>query len=557
MLYKRKLLAIMFVPFLIGCVPNNSEITSLSMSEAESLAEHVSEEPTSSEPSIISDSSEEVTPAIEPLLLPASAALYPHATLVADGINVPLLNVLVNDSHVFANPQSTRIDSGYGRLIFNRPFDVVIKTAYALTPLTRIYPSAHRLVATHDLATNELYFTIYEPGTYVIITNDNEEEAIHLRVFSRAASEDLEPTITFTAGMHNQTNSPYIDSNNYVTLADNDVVYIAPDAIVNARFIGRNVENVTIFGHGIISGQTFDRRNRLVPINFEHSTNIKILDISIIDPAAWTLNLYFVNNAYIDDVSIISSRANGDGITLQSCTNIVVTNAFVRAYDDTLVVKNYASPYGNSNRATHGSSRNIIFDNCFLWVDLAQAMEIGYETVGAEMENIIFQNITVFYALHKPVISIHNANYADVHDIIFRNITVENLFTGQGDAGGNYELIDFKAVYSSTFSNAPAGGPTEVGNIRDVLVENVLVKRKERSMKITLAGQIDKRIDFLNIISRVSHITLKHITVETTNIKANYAHLSVNEYVDNVEVISGSATGHTNYATTITASYWE
>ncbi len=549
---KRRILLFLLLPFLFSCVPNSTESSSSSLDGSSSETSQNSQSSASSQTSEIEE------PAVTPISLPANTKIYPHATLFADGLNVPLLNVLVNDSHVFANPQSTRIDSGYGRLFFSRPFDVILKTTYEISPLTKIYPSAHRLVATHDLAKKEAYFTIYEPGVYVIVTNDNEEEAIHLRVFpEEAKNNSLVPTITFGAGVHSKTNSDYIDNNNFVTLKDNDVVYLDPEAIVNARFQAHNVKNVVIYGQGIISGATFDRVNRLVPINFEHSSNITIQDISLIDPAAWTLNLYFVSNSYIKDVSIISSRANGDGITLQSCTNIVVTGAFVRGYDDALVVKNYASPYGNANRNTHGSSHNIIFDNCFLWVDLAQAMEIGYETAGPVIKNIIFQNITVFYALHKPVISIHNANYADVSQITFRNITVENLFTGRGDAGSNIELIDFKAVYSPTFSNSPAGGPTEVGNIYDVLVENVLVKRKERNMKITLAGQKDNRIDFLNTISQVSNITIKEITVESTNINANYAYLSINDYVNNVSIISGTATGHTDYQSRVDKAYWQ
>ncbi len=546
----RLFLSFLIFPLLYSCVQNPSTSSS-------SESSNPTENSVTSNTGDTSQTSTVNEPAIIPINLPNSAKLYPSAELIADGLNVPLLNVLVNDSHVFASPQSTRINSGYGRLFFKRPFDVVLTTNYEISPLTRIFPSSHRLVATHNLEKREAYFTIYEPGIYVIVTNDDEKEAIHLRVFPFEEQKDiLSPTISFAAGEHNKTNSPYIDSNNFVTLKDNDVVYIDPEAIVSARFQARNAKNVVIYGHGIISGENFDRVNRLVPINFEHSSNIVIQDISILDPAAWTLNLYFVNDGYIKDISIISSRANGDGITLQSCTNIAVTGAFVRGYDDTLVVKNYASPYGSSDRSAHGSSENIIFDNCFLWVDLAQAMEIGYETVGAEIKNIIFQNITVFYALHKPVISIHNANYAHVSNIVFRNITVENLFTGRGDAGGNYELIDFKAVYSPTFSNAPAGGPTEIGNITDVLVENVLVKNKERNVKITLAGQKEKRIDFINIISVVRDITLKNISVGATNINANYAYISINEYVSNVNIISGTATGHTNFQTELDCDYW-
>lgn len=46
------------------------------------------------------------------------------------------------------------------------------------------------------------------------------------------------------------------------------------------------------------------------------------------------------------------------------------------------------------NRSIEGSTNYITFDNCVLWTDLAQSMEVGFECVGVTMNNIVFQNIT-------------------------------------------------------------------------------------------------------------------------------------------------------------------
>lgn len=539
---KRSFLFLLLPLLLSGCFskPSSSENTSLS-------------EPivTSQDDTSKSDDTSQTINAVKVMTLPESAERYPRASLYINNEEVPLLNVLVNDSHIFKNPEPSRIDSGYGQVYGDGLLSFTLKTNYEINNSTKIYPSIYNVIPTHNLEKREIYFTLYEPGPYVIITNDNEKEAIHLRVHPFASSAEEVVTsenrvIVFEKGNHDSSTSPYINAQNQVNLQSNDTVIIKSGAIVNARFKGVNVDNVTIKGHGIISGANFSRTNVIVPINFEHSTNINIENISIIDPAAWTLNLYFVKGALVNNVAIISSRANGDGVTLQSCEDVKVINTFVRGFDDTLVVKNYASPYGNSDRTTHGSTNNILFENCFLWVDLAQAMEIGFETVGEKITNVTFNNITVFYALHKPVISIHNANYADVSSIIFKNITVENFATGQGDAGSNNELIDFKAAYSNAFSNNPAGGPTEIGNIHDVLVENVLVKRKTTPVKFTFHGQKDGRIDFLNTISEVYDITIKSVTVEKDNIGPSYPYINKNEYTRNIAFISGTATGHTD-----------
>ena len=58
------------------------------------------------------------------------------------------------------------------------------------------------------------------------------------------------------------------------------------------------------------------------------------------------------------------------GIDLVGCSNDTLKNSFVRAWDDCLCVKTDNT----------GNSGNIAFSNCVIWVDLAQAMEIAYET---------------------------------------------------------------------------------------------------------------------------------------------------------------------------------
>ncbi|MFA6616871.1 MAG: glycosyl hydrolase family 28 protein [Bacilli bacterium] len=486
--------------------------------------------------------------------LPAGITQYEEATLFIEDVQVPLLNVKVNNSHFYAYPEPTRIDSAYGRLFMRGRIEFVLTTTYAIDASTKVYPSQFNIVPNHDLAAHKITFTIYEPGVYIIEPNNNSDLAIQLRIFDISEMltlnqvENLYPNheiIYFPAGIHTQANSQFIDSNNYINLTSQKVLFIDEGAYVQARVRGINVENVIITGHGIITGAHFSRTNQLVPIDFIQSANLQINNISIIDPAAWSLNLYFVEDSSINNVSIISSRANGDGITIQSGKNILVENVYVRSFDDALVVKNYAYPYGNPDRNTHGSTDNIKFSNAFLWVDLAQALEIGYETAGEHIDDVTFADITVFHAFHKPVISIHNSNYADLHRITYQNITVENLQTGKGDAGSNNELIDIKSTYSTTFGDK-AVGPTEVGNIYDLEIKNVLVKRKDNgnNAKITIHGQIDNRIDFFNNLSVIDRVTLSQITVIADNVTSDYAYLNTNEYVHNLEVITGIANGH-------------
>lgn len=153
------------------------------------------------------------------------------------------------------------------------------------------------------------------------------------------------------------------------------------------------------------------------------SQNVSVSGIGILNPNAWCVELYSCDNVDISGIKIISARPNGDGISVQSCRNVTVRDSFIRTWDDSLVVKNYSNRKGSD-------SADILFDGCQLWTDLAQSMEIGYETnkggkLRPAIQNVTFSNITVLHNFHKPVMSIHNADDAEVSGILFRDITVD------------------------------------------------------------------------------------------------------------------------------------
>ena len=181
-----------------------------------------------------------------------------------------------------------------------------------------------------------------------------------------------------------------------------------------------------------------------------------------------------------------------------------MTNSFARTWDDSLVIKNYS-----------GSTKGITFRNMQVWTDLAQSMEIGYETdkgwtLDPEISDVLFENITVLYNFHKPVISIHNSDDAYVHAIVYRNIVVENAFM-QGDNGNNKELIEM-TLQNSAWSTVK----DEFGSIDDVLIDGLTVLR-------TLDGKVPaSRLSGYGQDNRITNVTLRNVTIlgeKMTNLK--------------------------------------
>ena len=309
-----------------------------------------------------------------------------------------------------------------------------------------------------------------------------------------------------------------INSSNTITLNNNDFVYIDRGAIVEGKFLCNNKSNVRIVGEGVVSGATFTRSvnqgKALIPYDFNYCNNIAIEGIVTLDPAGWCYNMYFCNDLTIDNVKIITSRANGDGISIQSCNNVKVTNSFVRSWDDSLVVKNYPMW---SNRDNEGSSSNILFDNCVIWTDLAQSMEIGYETIGEIMKDITFSNITILHNYHKACISIHNGNNANIENVHYKNIIIEDASMGKGD--GRNVLIEITTEFSSTWSTNHK--TTSLGSINDVLIEDVYCYNANNPL-ISLRGSIDGRSGYSKDIHYVSNITFKNVYINDELLSNNY-----------------------------------
>ena len=240
--------------------------------------------------------------------------------------------------------------------------------------------------------------------------------------------------------------------------------------------------------------------------------------------------MYFANTLNIDNIKIISSRSNGDGISLQSCQNVNVTNSFVRSWDDSLVVKNY--PHW-SNKNNHGATKNIYFKNCILWTDLAQSMEIGFETIGKVMDNINFEDIIVLHNYHKPVISIHNGNNADVTNVKFKNIYVEDASLGKGD--GTLNVIEFTTLFSSTWSTNHT--TTSLGSINGVTLENININSSRNDLKINILGCMDTRSAYYGGIHKVMNVTFNNVNINEEKITNDYAHLITNEYVEGLKFL--------------------
>lgn len=368
--------------------------------------------------------------------------------------------------------------------------DITVTVPETELETVKISPVSHGIEPVIDTLNHTVSFTITQPDTYTLVFNDSPSRALHIfanPLEINPPKEGDKDVIYIGPGEWN------IES---IILEDNQILYLAGGAVVHGVIQSNYTSNMKVLGRGILDGSGFKGwmgRNAMVPLKFDFCDNVQISDIIVLNPNAWVCQANTSTNGVIDGIKIISSRPNGDGITLQSCQNYLVQNCFVRSWDDSLVVKNYT-----------GDSKDITFKNNQLWTDLAQSMEIGYETNkgkkdDAVISGITFEDITVLNNFHKPVISVHNADDAVVSEVTFKNITVENAQMGSGDGEEIPYLIDFNIAQSSSWSTTK-----ERGQIRNVLIDGVNV----------LSGRFNtSRIHGFDETHTVEDITIKNLTI--------------------------------------------
>ena len=444
-------------------VPSNSNTTGIQPT----VPTPSSQPSSSSEPTKPTPIVEPTTPA--PTTFPPAkndVVVYPEnqlevvsdVSMTVGGKKVQLNKIRANYSHAF-NRSTKPGTTPLGMFDFSGSATVQLTYSEAVTSCV-VRPVGSGIVPT--VSGNTVTFTITKAGQYSVEINGTVKNAVMLFANNIEAAPSGNVKIV-PAGI-------YKDNITINAGAEVNEIYLAPGAVVQGKILFNNCSSGKLSGKGIIDGSPFtpwlDNRNiAVLPIELWDAKNISISGVTIINPNAWCVQVQNSTNVTIDNIKMISANPNGDGISIQSSNKVTVTNSFIRTWDDSLVVKNYGKVF----------STDITFDNCIVWNDLAQCMEIGYETNKANapspvIKNVNFKNITVMHALDGPVISIHNADNCAVSDITYNNIIVE-------DMSAKY-LIQFNNTYSSNWSKVK-----ERGSISNVTVDGVNVLSAGKDVK--------------------------------------------------------------------------
>ena len=226
-----------------------------------------------------------------------------------------------------------------------------------------------------------------------------------------------EKTLPDAPGVHYF--GPGVHRPGYISLKDNETVYIAAGAIVYGGIRANGVHHIRVLGRGILDGGFEFEQMVLV----ENCKNVLFEGVMIRNGDGWTNTLSNCDSVRYTHVKVLSFGPAEDGIDPLGSRNIVISNCFLRCTDDCIAIKAPAPD--------HIVNDIVITDNTMIGFAFSDGVTIGFETNAASISNITVRNCDVILARGGSRVEGHSAfsiicdGPALISHVLYENIRVE------------------------------------------------------------------------------------------------------------------------------------
>ena len=316
-----------------------------------------------------------------------------------------------------------------------------------------------------------------------------------------AAKVGIGGVVYFPAGIY-LSGSIHLKSNTVLYLSKDATILGAPNNINaydshHSLIWGEGLENVAIIGEGTINGGGMTRKDPPPgggdkTIALLRCKTIMIYGIKIKHAGHFAVLPTGCDNMIIDSVMIDTNR---DGIDIDACHNVVISNCMVNSpHDDAIVPKSsYALGYKRA-------SENILVKNCYV---------SGYQ------EGSLLGNLPKI-GIGKGRFKLGTESNGGFKNIVFYNSHLQNcqgIALEEVDGGVTEDVY----ILNDTCNNTPkdaifirlgnrARGPASPppGEIRNIYVHNVTVTNAESAVDISgIPGHQIENVELSNVIINV------------------------------------------------------
>ena len=234
---------------------------------------------------------------------------------------------------------------------------------------------------------------------------------------------------------------------------------------IQALIVADQAENVGIEGCGTIDGrgqpdafptQVAGRKElgqRPMLMRFFRCKNVHFDEVNLKNPASWGVHLVDCDNVHFQGVNISHrSNANNDGIDVDGCRNVWITDSHISSGDDAVCLK-----------SSHGKPcENIFVNHCLISSDTA-GFKCGTSS-RAGFRNLIVSDC-VMRNVKMGAIKLQCVDGGTMENVLIQNIVMDQvegpLFIRLGNRGAAYQTPE------------KDGALIQPGVLRDVTISNI------------------------------------------------------------------------------------
>jgi polygalacturonase len=250
---------------------------------------------------------------------------------------------------------------------------------------------------------------------------------------------------------------------------------------------GENVENVAITGLGTIDGQgaSFQGSYKVRPymIRFIQCRNVTLKHVTIENSPMWVQHYLACDDVRITGITVRSLvNHNNDGIDIDSCRRVVISNCNINSGDDAIVFKSTSARV----------CRDVVVSNCIL-SSRCNALKMGTESNGG-FENIVISGCAI-YDTRLAGVALEIVDGGTMDRIVVSNITMNKvgapIFMRLGNRARPFkkdmEKPGIGAMHNITISNIEATGANATGcaisGLPEAKIENVTLSNVRLSFE--------------------------------------------------------------------------
>jgi len=243
----------------------------------------------------------------------------------------------------------------------------------------------------------------------------------------------------------------------------------------NALIYAEEQNNIALTGSGTIDGQgplhtpmpnpvAGDIDGRPRNILFISCKNIKVEGLRMLNASIWNQHYLNCEDLFVNNIYVYSHGSrNNDGIDIDGCRRVVLSNSIIDSDDDAIVLKSTGA----------AACEDIVITNCIV-SSFCNAIKAGTETTGG-FKNVTISNCIIRPSKEKgepiwdtPRIGVSGLSLMIVDGGTLEGFTVNNL-TIEGTESPIYIRLGNRAR-----PHTPGAAVNKVGEVKNISISNVV-----------------------------------------------------------------------------------